>query len=109
MRPRLWIIGLVAIAGCGGKDTSVCDRLATGLTDLTTKAAPCFSSVPQTPLTADQCRQSIDKCSDSDKQKLGDFGSCLSALPTCNPQTLSAWQSSVQSCLAGLQGLSSGC
>ena len=109
MRPRtVWTIGLLSISGCGG-GSDVCDQLATGLNDLAKSAAGCSSSVPQPPLTADQCRQSIDNCSDSDKQKLGDFGRCLSALPTCSPQTLADWQTSVQNCLAKLQGISSSC
>lgn len=99
----------MVLAGCGGSDSSVCDKLATGLKDLTTKAAPCFSSTPPTPLTADQCRQSIDQCTSSDKQKLGDFGSCLSALPTCSASSLSSWQSSLQTCILKVQGFSGSC
>ena len=110
MRPRtLWTIGFVAIAGCGSSSSAVCDKLATGLNDFATKAAPCSSSVPPSPITADQCRQSIDKCTSSDQQKLGDFGSCLSALPTCSQQTVQQFQTAVQDCLAKLQGISGGC
>jgi hypothetical protein len=102
-------LGLLFLAGCGGGGTDVCDKVATGLNDLITKAAPCSTSTPPSPLTADQCRQSLGNCTDADKQKLGDFGSCLSALPTCSPATVSSWQTSVQDCLLKLQGISSSC
>jgi len=111
MRLRtLAMLRTLALTACASSsDTTVCDKLSTGLNDFATKAAQCVSTPPSTGITAEQCRQSIDKCTDSDRQKLADFGSCLSALPTCTPSTLSAWQSSVQSCLLKLAGISSGC
>ena len=111
MRPRtLAMLGTLALTACGSSsDSSVCDKLSTGLNDFATKAAQCVSTTPSTGITAEQCRQSIGKCTDSDKQKLADFGSCLSALPTFTPSTLSDWQSSVQSCLLKLAGISGGC
>ncbi len=111
MRPR-WVttLGLLALAGCGGgSSTSACDVIATGLNDLITKATPCFSSPPPEPVTAEQCRQQIGNCSDADKQKLTDFGHCLSALPTCSQATLSTWESSLEACVAKLQGISDSC
>ncbi len=104
------VVALLATAGCGGGSSSaVCDTLAKGLNDLISKATPCYASPPPAPITADQCRQQIGNCSDSDRQKLSDFGSCLSAMPTCNPAALGDWQGSLQTCLGKLQGISDSC
>ncbi|HUM13156.1 MAG TPA: hypothetical protein VLT82_19570 [Myxococcaceae bacterium] len=105
---RSALVALVLIwLGCGSSsgDTSVCDSLATAASDFSTKAAPCFSTLPPLQFSGDACRASISKCTDSDQQKLRDFTSCLQALPTCAPATLQAWTTSLDACQAKLGGL----
>ena len=110
MRSVLVGLALVALAlgwmACGSSgDTSVCDTLATAASDFSTKAAPCFQSLPPLGFSADACRSSISKCTDSDQQQLKDFASCLQALPTCSPATVESWSTSLQACQAKLGGL----
>jgi len=107
-----WIVCLLAGAGCGSStsNASVCENLAKGLTDYSTKFAPCAGGNPVTvPYTKDQCTQGIDKssCTDADRQKINDFSSCLSGLPTCSTTTIEAFSTAVTTCtnkLASITG-----
>lgn len=107
-----WIVCLLAAAGCGSStsNSAVCDNLAKGLTDYGTKLAPCSGGNPITiPYTKDQCTQGINNssCTDADRQKINDFSSCLSALPTCSPATINAFTTALTTCtnkLAGITG-----
>ena len=106
MRCVLVPLALIAI-GCGSSsgDTSICDTLATVTNDLNAKAAPCTSTAPSLDFDAAACRSSISLCSDSDRQKIQDFASCLQALPTCTPATSGAWTTSFDACQAKLGSL----
>jgi hypothetical protein len=106
MRTVLVALGVVAVAcGSSSGDTSVCDTLASAATDFTAKATPCFSTLPTLGFSADACRSSISKCTDSDQQKLKDFASCLKSLPACTPATIQTWSTALQACEATLDGL----
>ena len=113
MRIRtLGMLGMLGLGACGsssGGDTSVCDALATATGDFASKTAQCFSTTPSTGITADQCRQSIGQCTDADRQKISDLATCVGALPTCTPSSLSTWQSAFQTCLGKLGGINGGC
>jgi len=105
------LAALLMAVGCGGgnSDTASCDALIKGLNDFNTKAAPCGVNTPPISVTADSCKASIGKCTDADKTKLNNFGSCLSSLPTCSQSTVETWANQVQTCVNNVSGLSSGC
>ena len=105
MRRVLLAVASIAVAvGCGSSsgDTSVCDSLATATTDLNSKAAPCTSTAPSPALTAEACRSSISKCSNSDQQTIKAYASCLENLPVCTSGAYGNWQVLLGDCAAGL-------
>lgn len=107
MRKCLVVSAVLVAAACGSGsgDTSVCDSLAAATSDFSSKAAPCFSTVPSLGFSADACRASISKCTSSDQQQLKDFASCLQGLPACTPATQQSWSSALGTCQAKLGGL----
>ncbi len=106
MRRILVPLALIAV-GCGSSsgDTSICDNLATVTNDFNAKAAPCTETAPTLEFDAAECRASISKCTDSDRQKISDFASCLQALPTCSNATYDSWLTSFEACQAKLGAL----
>lgn len=107
-----WAVVLVAAAGCGSStsNSATCDNLATALTGLSTKYAPCGSSRAIT-FDKNACVQAFNNsaCSDADRKKINDYADCLSELPTCSTATQASWVISLTNCEAKLQGISSNC
>jgi hypothetical protein len=110
MKPSSILAVLFIGTACGSSssDTGVCDKLATATTDFTTKASPCFTTVPPLAFTADVCRSSISKCTEGDQQYITAYTNCINALPTCSPATKPTWTTSFQDCTSALGPLQSG-
>src|SRR5688572_1272684 len=88
----------LALTGCGA---SLCDDLADASESLGEKAQPCGGGTTSDPITDEelnQCKESLDKCTDADKEKLGDFVDCINELPTCSTSNQNTFVSSLLAC-----------
>jgi hypothetical protein len=98
----------LALTGCGG---SLCQDLADTSESLGEKAKAC-GATPSDPITEEeinQCEESLDSCTDSDKKALEDFISCLDELPTCSTANQSAFATSLLACIAKIENVSASC
>lgn len=112
------LFGLAAMASltltaCGG---NLCDDTSDALEGLSDKVSEC--GLPTTgfekPTDAEleSCKESLDACSDSDKDKLKNYVDCLNDVKGCSDKTQSEQQAfamRVLSCSSKLEGVSDAC
>lgn len=112
------LFGLAAMASltltaCGG---NVCDDTADAVNSLVDKAEEC--GLPTTgfeePTDEDieSCKESLDDCSDADKDKLSAYADCVSDVAGCSDKTTSeqqAFAARLVECGKKLEGVSAAC
>ncbi|MCY1043965.1 hypothetical protein OV208_21800 [Corallococcus sp. bb12-1] len=113
---KKFLIGLAALASltaCGG---NLCDDSEDAADDLFSKAEACGITVtkPAEPTDAerDACKESLDTCSDADKDKLNDYLSCLKDAKGCSDKTSAeqqAYGERIAACATKLSGVSAAC
>ncbi len=90
LRIRLagWLAVLVTAAGCGNPGlNAACDASSRGRTFGSVRIAPCGSDGRHV-ITRDECPDRVGYgCTDSDRALIEAYGTCLSNLPTCSPET----------------------
>ncbi len=104
------LIGLVATsslvfgAGCGG-DGDLCEDLADSFSSLSGKVdgcpeiSPFISELRLGEEEINQCKESLDRCTDADKDKLRRAADCLSGVSQCRSATIEAWANELESCM----------
>ncbi|MGE6761002.1 hypothetical protein ACQKGO_23480 [Corallococcus interemptor] len=112
------LFGLAAMASltltaCGG---NVCDDTADAFDSLVDKAEECGLSTSgfegPTDAELESCKDSLDSCSDSDKDKLSAYADCLSDVKGCSDKTESEQQQFAMrllKCSEKLEGVSAAC
>ncbi|MBZ4332546.1 hypothetical protein NR800_34905 [Corallococcus interemptor] len=112
------LFGLAAMASltltaCGG---NICDDTADALNDMVKKAEECGlpTTGVQKPTDSDieSCKESLDSCSDSDKDKLTAYVDCLSDVKGCSDKTEAeqqAFASRILACSSKAEGVSAAC
>lgn len=67
-------------------------------------AAACGVTIPIGSSDSAACQSALDDsgCTDADKQQWGNFGTCLSALPSCTPGNTTAFTSALVTCTTNL-------
>ena len=104
---------LLGGVGCGSSSGggSDCDKVVKGYNDYASKASACGVNFPIGSMTTAQCDQAFSSsgCTAADKTLYGNFGTCLSNLPTCNSSNTQPFLDAVVACTDKLNGLSSGC
>lgn len=100
----------LALTGCGG---SICEDFKDTSEELTEKAKPCSDGTsPGTtePFDVQQCEADLAKCSDSDKEALEEYISCLGEVDTCVKGKEDAFGGAVLACAFAAAGkLSDAC
>ncbi len=106
MRQRLMglAVVLLAAAGCGSGGSSNCDKVVQGYKDYSSKAAACGITIPVGSFDANACNAALNGsgCNDADKTAWGNFGTCLSNLPSCTTGNTSAFTNAVVTCTTNL-------
>ena len=104
------LIGLVATSslvfgtGCGS-DADLCEDLADSFTSLSDKVDGCPEISPfigQLRLGEEeinQCKESLDRCTDADKDKLRDAADCISGVSQCRSANIEAWANELERCM----------
>lgn len=91
----------LALTGC----VSTCDDLANASEVFEQKVKPCTSAGEEpTAFNINQCKNSLDKCTDSEKEALGKFANCIRELPECTPATEEGFTSALLACGLALNG-----
>lgn len=107
------LASMLLLAGCGsGSSTgSACDKVVQGYKDYSSKASACGVTIPIGSFDQASCEAAFNGsgCSAQDKQLYADFGSCLSALPSCTAGNTTPFVNAVIACTNKLNGLSSTC
>jgi hypothetical protein len=95
---------LLATAGCGSSGSSTCDKVVQGYKDYSSKAAACGVTIPIGSFDSAACQSALNDsgCTEADKQQWGNFGTCLSALPSCTPGNTTAFTNAVVTCTTTL-------
>ncbi|HVG60230.1 MAG TPA: hypothetical protein VNA24_16855 [Hyalangium sp.] len=101
----------LSLAGCSG---SLCDEFDDSGKELVDKVKNCpsFSEVTyEEPTEAErqQCENSLEACTDSDKEALNKFIDCIGDLPECTASTEQTFATSFLACAAPLQSVSDAC
>ncbi len=99
----------LALAGCGG---SLCEDLADSLDTVNEKSKPCGGGTETDPITDEEikaCEESLDSCSDADKDALGKFNDCVNDLDTCSTGNENAFAAALLACGAHLEKVSDSC
>ncbi|RYZ34416.1 MAG: hypothetical protein EOO71_39080 [Myxococcaceae bacterium] len=113
---KKFLIGLAAMASltaCGG---NLCDDSEDVANDLFEKSEACGLQVtePTEPTDAqrDACKESLEACSDSDKDKVDAWFSCIKDVKGCSDKTTAeqaAYADRLEACSSELVGVSSAC
>lgn len=91
------VVVSLALAGCGG---STCEDLKSAFDDLAEKGKPCNdSSVEEGTFNMSTCEANFDKCTDTEKDALSDYASCLSKVDTCEPGKSDDFDGAVLACI----------
>ncbi|NOK23322.1 hypothetical protein [Corallococcus carmarthensis] len=112
------LFGLAAMASltltaCGG---NVCDDSADAFNSLVDKVSEC--GLPTTGFEAptdaeiESCKDSLDSCTDADKDKLSEYADCVSDVKGCSDKTASEQQAfalRLTACSSKLDGVSDAC
>jgi len=103
---KKWMLGVAAVAalaltGCG--DT--CDDLADADKVFLKKYAPCATpnNNPEA-FNINQCDANLNRCTDSEKQALGQFSNCIRNLPECSPANTDPFDTAFTACAAAARG-----
>lgn len=101
----------LALTGCSG---SLCDEFADSGKNLVEKveACPSFDDITyEEPTEAEkqQCEDSLEACTDSDKEKINKFMDCINDLDKCTASTEQAFAASFLACAAPLETVSDKC
>lgn len=99
----------LALTGCSG---SICEDFKSVSADLEEKAKPCSEGTTGTPEEFDvqQCESDLAKCSDSDKEALEEYISCLGDVDTCVKGQQQVFDGAVLACAFAAAGkLSAAC
>jgi hypothetical protein len=103
---KKWMLGVAAVAalaltGCG--DT--CDDLADADKVFLNKIAPCTTAgdAPEA-FNINQCDANLNRCTDTEKQALADFASCVRKLPECSPGNTTPFENAYGACVLAAQG-----
>ncbi|NOK14677.1 hypothetical protein [Corallococcus exercitus] len=112
------LFGLAAMASltltaCGG---NICDDTADAADDLVKKVEECGLSTSgyQKPTDSEieSCKESLDACTDADKDKLNAYVDCLNEIKGCSDKTEAEQQAfglRIVACGSKLQGVSDAC
>ena len=105
---------LLLAAGCGSSSSSgsVCGRVVQGYHDYGTKAAACGVNIPIGSFDQASCESALNAsgCTAADRELWGNFGSCLSGLPSCTTGNTTPFTTAVVACTTTLSdGLSPAC
>ncbi|RKG72187.1 hypothetical protein [Corallococcus terminator] len=113
---KKFLIGLAAMASltaCGG---NLCDDSQDVANDLYEKAEACGLTVtkPTDPTDAEieACEEALEACSDSDKDKVDAWLSCVKDAEGCDDKTAAeqaAYGERIEKCSSELTGVSSAC
>jgi hypothetical protein len=107
------VAALVLSAGCGGGSSSgsACDKVVQGYKDYSSKASACGVNIPIGSFDQSACEAAFNGsgCTAQDKQLWGDYGTCLSGLPSCNSGNTTPFVDAVVACTDKLNGLSGNC
>jgi hypothetical protein len=101
----------LALTGCSG---SLCDDFDDSGKTLVEKVENCpsFDEVTyEEPTEAERqaCEDSLEACTDSDKEALNKFIDCVNDLPECTASTEQSFAASFLACAAPLQSVSDAC
>ncbi|WIG95448.1 hypothetical protein [Myxococcus sp. SDU36] len=103
------LIGLVATSslvfgtGCGG-DGDLCEDTADAYNSLADKVEDCpeiaqfIGMLELGDEEIRECKESLDSCSDSDKDKIRSLVDCLNDMPRCRSSNEEAWVAELQAC-----------
>jgi hypothetical protein len=85
----------MVMTGC----TNVCGDLESAAEALETKVKPCLEP-GQTfeSFNVNQCEDSLDNCSDSEKEALSDYADCIRKMPECTPATEQGFVNALAAC-----------
>ncbi|MCY1031047.1 hypothetical protein OV207_06235 [Corallococcus sp. BB11-1] len=107
------LAAMASLTACGG---NLCDDSEDAANDLFEKAEACGLTLqkPAEPTDAerDACKEALDACSDSDKDKLDEYLSCLKDAEGCDDKTTAeqaAYGARIEACSAKLTGVSAAC
>ncbi len=107
------VLSMLVAAGCGsGSSTgSACDKVVQGYKDYAAKASACGVNIPIGNFDQASCEAAFNGsgCTAADKSLYGDFGTCLSNLPSCTPGNTTPFVNALVVCTDKLSGLSSTC
>ncbi len=101
----------MALTGCSGSLCDEFDDSGKSLVDKV-KACPSFDDVTYTEPTEaekEQCEQSLESCSDTDKETLNKFLDCVNDLPDCTAATEQSWGNQFLACAVPLANVSDSC
>jgi hypothetical protein len=94
-------VAALALTGCG--DT--CDDLADADKVFLKKIAPC-TTAGESPeaFNINQCDANLNRCTDTEKEALGKFSSCIRDLPECSPGNTQPFENAYAACAIAAQG-----
>jgi hypothetical protein len=103
---KKWMLGVAAVAalaltGCG--DT--CDDIADADKVFLKKYAPCTTpdNNPEA-FNINQCDANLNRCTDTEKEALAKFASCIRDLPECSPGNTQPFDDAFAACGLGVRG-----
>ena len=105
MRNLLGILVLtLAGLGCGSSNSSTCDKVVQGYKDYSAKASACGVTIPLGGFDSATCEAALNDsgCTAADKQKWGEFGTCLSSLPSCTTGNTTPFVNALTACTTTL-------
>ena len=104
---------LLLAAGCGGGAStgSTCEKVVQGYKDYSAKASACGVTIPIGGFDQASCEAALNAsgCTAQDKQLWGDYGTCLSALPSCTTGNTTPFTNAVLACTDKLSAVSAAC
>ncbi|QDE66827.1 MULTISPECIES: hypothetical protein [Myxococcus] len=112
------LIGLVASSalafgtGCGGGDDDLCEDLYNSSNEVDKKGRACgVTGLSDNEMDAaiQQCKSGLDKCTDSDKEKIERAVKCLDGVNTCSEGNEMQYFGELIGCAAQLSGISEAC
>ncbi len=101
----------LSVMGCGG---SLCEDFADSFSSLNDKVEDCpslndidFDEPSESEIA--ECEESLDSCSEKDKEILEKFVSCVNDLDSCEAADEDAWATLFVLCAAPLENVSEDC
>ena len=113
------MIGLVAMsslvfgAGCGSDDESICEDFYNSLADYAEKGKACGPTEEPTDAelkaAINECKNTIDSCSDEDKEKIEKVSDCISDIDECREGDEDEFGGALFACLIQAGSISDSC